>query len=94
MNALAPADDQVPSTLGLIDVWEVLNPEGTAEAGYTWGYQPPRRYPPGRLDKVLCSGKLTPTFIERFGVGQSIEYRWKDVWLSDHYGLMTHFIIG
>ncbi|KXN93247.1 hypothetical protein AN958_00171, partial [Leucoagaricus sp. SymC.cos] len=95
MNCIAPTDHEVPSRLGLIDAWEVLHPQDPPEVGYTWGYQPPRKwYCPARLDKVLYSGELRPVSIERFGIGQTIGYDREYIWLSDHYGLVAEFLVG
>lgn len=89
MNAIAPTDDQVPQRVGLVDCWEVLHPQSE---GHTWGYQPPsRRFPTGRLDKVLFSGDLAPVSMERIGMGEHFDHRWDTVWLSDHYGLLAQF---
>lgn len=94
MNPIAPTDDQVPHVLSLVDCWEVLHPQATEEEGHTWGYQPRSvRHPAGRLDKVLLSGGLAPHSIERFGVGQYVEHRWDNIWLSDHYGLLAEIRI-
>ncbi|KAJ3572108.1 hypothetical protein NP233_g3303 [Leucocoprinus birnbaumii] len=95
MNCIAPTDNQVPASLGFTDAWEGIHPQAPLVHGYTWGYQPPsRRYPPGRLDKVLSLGKLTPVSIERFGVGQRVEVEGSYFWLSDHYGLVAQFTVG
>jgi hypothetical protein len=94
MNPIDPMDDSVPSTLGLTDAWEAIHPQATEEAGHTWGYQPhKKKYKPKRFDKVLFLGHLAPVFIERIGVGQTIDYMGEDVWLSDHYGLVTQLNI-
>ncbi|KAF9446517.1 hypothetical protein P691DRAFT_794407 [Macrolepiota fuliginosa MF-IS2] len=89
MNAIAPTDDRVPQTLGLIDCWEVMHPQAAEEEGHTWGYQPRGRYPAGRLDKVLVSGSLAPLSIGRLGVGQYIRWHGDNYWLSDHFGILA-----
>lgn len=65
--------------------------------GHTWGYQPPSRYPPRRMDKVLFVGNVTVKKIERFGVGLAVDpskIKGKStVWASDHYGLLATFEI-
>lgn len=73
----------------------------TSEAdGHTWGYQPPSRFPPGRLDKILVVGAFKVDEIRRVGVG--LEYNRppglqlgpkRKIWASDHYGLLAKFTI-
>lgn len=69
--------------------------------GYTWGYQPPSRFPPGRLDKILFVGAFKVDEIWRVGVG--LEYNRppglqlgpkRKIWASDHYGLLAKFTIS
>lgn len=57
MNAIRPDDEMLPAVVGLRDVWD-LEVDWDAEEGHTWGYQPPGRFPPTRLDKVLFLGEL------------------------------------
>lgn len=78
MNAICPEDDDFPKSCGLGDVWELQ--KGTEETeGYTWGYQPPCRFSPGRLDKVLFRGDFAFDEVEegrllrRIGVGLRFE---------------------
>ncbi|XP_006461289.1 hypothetical protein AGABI2DRAFT_118191 [Agaricus bisporus var. bisporus H97] len=89
MNAITPGDHEVPHNVGLVDCWEALRPD---DRGYTWGYQPPsKRFPVGRLDKVLFSGNLNPVSIERVGMGEHLAPPLHSNWLSDHYGLLAQF---
>ncbi|KAF9469371.1 Endonuclease/exonuclease/phosphatase [Collybia nuda] len=67
---------------------------------YTWGYQPPSRFPPGRLDKILFVGGLKVDGIRRVGVGLKYERPPgirlgpdRPLWASDHYGLLANFTL-
>ncbi|KAG1842018.1 Endonuclease/exonuclease/phosphatase [Suillus subalutaceus] len=85
MNAISPTDETIVEAAGLYDAWEG---DDNDDEGFTWGYQPRGRLPPGRLDKVLTTGQ--EGFIvdepERIGIGEAIG---RDKWVSDHYGLVT-----
>ena len=61
------------------------------KAGHTWGYQPPTRHPPSRLDKILLKGGISAQAIERIGVSLKVDYKVEEerVWVSDHYGLLA-----
>ncbi|KAJ6631542.1 Endonuclease/exonuclease/phosphatase [Mycena sp. CBHHK59/15] len=99
MNSISPSDQDLPQQVGLSDAWSPVtaNMESpvedsgaadTGEAeGHTWGYQPPCKYPPKRLDKILTVGKLSATDIKRIGVGLTVEVDGDSTWVSDHYGL-------
>jgi len=84
MNAIGPTDVPIVEDAGLCDAWQ----GDDDDEGYTWGYQPPQQFPPGRLDKVLSTRQ--EGFIvdepERIGIGEAIR---QDCWVSDHYGLVT-----
>jgi len=84
MNPVSPSDVNLVPTLGLRDSWKRgdLDPNG-----FTWGYQPPERFPPTRMDKVVYlprkGYKLDEP--ERIGVGLTAG----TMWTSDHFGLVT-----
>ncbi|KAI0777131.1 Endonuclease/exonuclease/phosphatase [Irpex lacteus] len=85
MNAISSEDDLIHEQVGLSDAWRGDDED---EEALTWGHQPPSKYPPGRLDKVLytSNGRCTVEGPERIGVGlQTIEGEWA----SDHCGLVT-----
>ena len=49
MNAIQESDRNTPAEVGLLDAFQ-----GDEDpASHTWGYQPPCRFAPGRLDKIL-----------------------------------------
>ncbi|KIJ14338.1 hypothetical protein PAXINDRAFT_12987 [Paxillus involutus ATCC 200175] len=50
MNAIGPTDLTLAEEVGLADAWQGVDDD---ERSYTWGYQPPCEFPPGRLDKIL-----------------------------------------
>jgi tyrosyl-DNA phosphodiesterase 2 len=85
MNAIGPSDERIVEEAGLCDAWQGGDDD---EEGFTWGYQPPGQYPPGRLDKVLSTrqeGYIVEE-PERIGINEVIG---GDKWVSDHYGLVT-----
>jgi tyrosyl-DNA phosphodiesterase 2 len=96
MNAIMPSDATLAAQNGLLDAWEEQRwdrgrREGSEEeeegdGGMTWGYQPPCKFPPGRLDKILYteSDAFEVKGIRRLGVGLTTPY---GGWVSDHYGL-------
>lgn len=86
MNAICPSDVELTSKVGLTDAWKGGNDE---EDAFTWGYQPPCTYPPGRLDKILyASGTGGYTVEEPKRVGLALKTE-KGQWVSDHFGLTT-----
>ncbi|KAI0749298.1 Endonuclease/exonuclease/phosphatase [Daedaleopsis nitida] len=53
----------------------------------TWGFQPPSRYPPGRLDRIFHLERgLVVEPVQVIGKGLKTK---RGMWASDHYGLMT-----
>ncbi|KAH7915612.1 Endonuclease/exonuclease/phosphatase [Hygrophoropsis aurantiaca] len=84
MNAIGPSDLTITQDVGLADAWQGDHDD---EDGYTWGYQPRCKFPPGRLDKVLFTIRdgFEVDQPERVGVGKKIGGNW----ISDHYGLVT-----
>jgi len=86
MNAICPSDTGLTSKVGLLDTWKEGKEE---EDAFTWGYQPPCDFPPGRLDKILFApgtGGFTVDCPKRVGLGLKTE---KGQWVSDHFGLTT-----
>jgi tyrosyl-DNA phosphodiesterase 2 len=86
MNAISPSDIGLTERLGLMDACREGEDE---EDSYTWGYQPPCEFAPGRLDKILFTpgaGGYTVDQPERVGLSVKTE---KGQWVSDHYGLVT-----
>ncbi|KAJ7592428.1 Endonuclease/exonuclease/phosphatase [Mycena floridula] len=86
MNAIGDSDVKLPESFGLTDAW---TGDEDAEVGFTWGWQPKSRFPPGRLDKI-CYHVATHEPIRvsspiRIGVG----LKHGAGWVSDHYGLMS-----
>lgn len=63
---------------------------GREDEGYTWGFQPPRVIPPGRLDRIFVSDgaqcRVNVSSPQRIGVGWTTRF---GRWLSDHYGLIA-----
>jgi len=91
MNAILPSDEGIPEDAGLWDAW--TRDEGD-EDGYTWGYQSPlqdQHFPPGRLDKVLFTDGdgFSVDVPERIGVGVRAKRTRSNMFVSDHYGLVT-----
>jgi tyrosyl-DNA phosphodiesterase 2 len=69
---------------------ELVENNKESEEDYTWGYQPPCKFPPNRLDKILLKGNIVAEAIERVGVGLAVEItEGTGVWVSDHYGLLA-----
>ncbi|PCH41563.1 hypothetical protein WOLCODRAFT_137470 [Wolfiporia cocos MD-104 SS10] len=87
MNPIAPSDKTIAQKAGLKDAYR--GPEN-AEDSFTWGYQPPSRFPAARFDRVYytCSEGLGLIVDEpqRIGVGVKTAL---GQWVSDHYGLVT-----
>jgi len=87
MNAISPGDKDLPSKPGiqLSDTWDLEPMQGKRTGvfglgqGHTWGYQPPSRFPPGRLDKLLYTGSASfvcmkgESLLRRVGV--NVEYK-------------------
>ncbi|OBZ72613.1 Tyrosyl-DNA phosphodiesterase 2 [Grifola frondosa] len=89
MNAIRPSDRAIHVAAGLRDAYYSIVPDD--ESSYTWGYQPPSRFPPGRLDKVFYTGReLLVDCVQRIGVGLKTEH---GQWVSDHYGLVTTLML-
>ncbi|KAG7451678.1 uncharacterized protein BT62DRAFT_442136 [Guyanagaster necrorhizus] len=89
MNAISNSDKVLPESCGLVDSWKGAEYD---ESGFTWGYQPTSRFPPGRLDKICHtlpqSFNFTLDVPRRIGVDLRSP---TDRWVSDHYGLATIF---
>jgi tyrosyl-DNA phosphodiesterase 2 len=92
MNAIGESDIGLPARCGLSDAYTGAEDD---ERGFTWGYQPPCEFPPGRLDKILYTpgGGLKVVALRRIGIGlkaqpddQAANYT-DGIWTSDHYGL-------
>ena len=87
MNAISPSDIGLTEKVGLADAFE--DGEEEEEDGYTWGYQPPCEFAPGRLDKILFTpgaGGYEVEQPQRIGLALKTD---KGQWVSDHYGLVT-----
>ncbi|KAL7279183.1 hypothetical protein ACG7TL_007023 [Trametes sanguinea] len=84
MNMIGDAADQsIHIAAGLEDA--CLCPDDPA--AHTWGYQPPTRYSPGRLDRVFYVGTgLHVDAVEVIGKGLRTR---NGRWASDHCGLLT-----
>ncbi|KZT74491.1 hypothetical protein DAEQUDRAFT_720665 [Daedalea quercina L-15889] len=85
MNPIDPRDATIPAEAGLTDAYQGAEDD---ESNFTWGCQPPNRFPACRMDKVLYTGNSsmvvdTPS---RLGVGLKTG---RGQWVSDHHGLMT-----
>lgn len=85
MNAITPDDASIHEEAGLHDAW---TGEDEDEEAWTWGHQPPREFPPGRLDKILYTPaeRCAVDEPERVGIGLQTAF---EAWASDHYGLVT-----
>jgi len=86
MNAISPSDIGLTVKAGLLDAWKEGKDE---EDAFTWGYQPPCGFSPGRLDKILFApgtGGYAVDQPERVGLALKTE---KGLWVSDHFGLTT-----
>ena len=80
MNMIGPADQNIHVVAGLQDAC------GDASA-VTWGFQPPSRFPPGRLDRIFYVGdELVVGEVRVIGKGLKTKV---GKWASDHYGLVT-----
>ena len=84
MNMIGPADQNIHVAAGLRDAGS--NSDGP-EAD-TWGYQPPSRFPPGRLDRIFYTpcADLVVEPVKVIGKGLKTK---RGQWASDHYGLQT-----
>ncbi|KAH9903007.1 Endonuclease/exonuclease/phosphatase [Cubamyces lactineus] len=77
------ADQNIHIAAGLDDA--CLFPHDPAN--HTWGYQPPTRFPPRRLDRVFFTGeKIVVDSPEVIGKGLRTT---QGLWVSDHCGLST-----
>lgn len=90
MNPIDSRDASLPADAGLTDAYPGADDN---EASFTWGYQPRKRFPACRMDKILYTGDVslevdTP---RRIGVGLKMA---TGQWVSDHYGLMTTIKFG
>lgn len=85
MNVIMPGDRVIHKAASLADAWTGGDDDSQA---FTWGYQPPRRFPCRRLDKILHTpgGRCAVDEPQRIGVGLKTS---EGQWASDHYGLMT-----
>jgi len=85
MNAIGASDAGIARSVGLVDSWKGREED---EEGYTWGYQTSEEYPPGRLDKILFTPgrRIEVEEPKMIGVGVTTV---DDIWVSDHYGLIT-----
>lgn len=83
MNVISQQDESIHAAAGLQDACT----EGGDET-YTWGYQPPSRFPTGRLDRVFYEGDgvCVVDKPERVGVGLKTP---RGQWASDHFGLLA-----
>ena len=82
MNMILPADQRIHKAAGLQDAG-ADEPEAN-----TWGYQPKRRYPAKRMDRVFYTPDqgLVVGPVEVVGKGFKTE---KGQWASDHYAIQT-----
>ncbi|KIK82604.1 hypothetical protein PAXRUDRAFT_832172 [Paxillus rubicundulus Ve08.2h10] len=89
MNAIGPSDLTLAEDVGLADAWQGVDDD---ERSYTWGYQPPSEFPPGRLDKILWvpQGGVDVEEPMRVGIGAKTAPGASCQWISDHYGLITN----
>lgn len=80
MNMIGPADEDIHVVAGLVDACG-------DQSAVTWGFQPPTRFPPGRLDRIFyADGGLVVEPVKVIGKGLKTK---RGAWASDHYGLMT-----
>jgi len=95
MNAMYPSDETMHTYAGLVDAYRGRT---DSRESHTWGYQPPTRYPPARVDRVYySSGSAVPDgpslqVDEPQQVGVALRTP-RGQWASDHHGLITtmHF---
>ncbi|TFK78192.1 hypothetical protein K466DRAFT_592885 [Polyporus arcularius HHB13444] len=83
MNMIDPVDQDIHVRAGLQDACESDDP-----SAFTWGFQPPMQFPPGRLDRIFFTGdhlEVAPVEV----VGKGLKVQRTGEWASDHYGLMT-----
>ncbi|CCM01403.1 uncharacterized protein FIBRA_03454 [Fibroporia radiculosa] len=91
MNTLRPSDEIMHTRAGLLDAYK---DDPRDRESFTWGFQPPSHYPPGRLDRIYYTpGKAVsdgyPLYVyepEVMGINLKTEYR---TWASDHRGLIS-----
>ncbi len=82
MNMIGPADQFIHAAAGLHDAGRD-GPEAD-----TWGYQPPSRFPPGRLDRIFYTPCADLVVEPVKVVGKGLKTK-RGQWASDHYGLQT-----
>ncbi|RPD56911.1 hypothetical protein L226DRAFT_537792 [Lentinus tigrinus ALCF2SS1-7] len=84
MNMIMPADQDIHVRAALQDACD-------DPSAVTWGFQPRKRYPARRLDRVFYVGdQLEVAPVEVIGKGLKVEGRGpRAQWASDHCGLMT-----
>ncbi|KAI9060670.1 hypothetical protein FKP32DRAFT_1668132 [Trametes sanguinea] len=84
MNMIGDAADQsIHIAAGLEDACRCPDDP----SAHTWGYQPPTRYSPGRLDRIFYVGRaLRVDAVEVIGKGLRMG---DGRWASDHCGLST-----
>ncbi|PCH42421.1 hypothetical protein WOLCODRAFT_132379 [Wolfiporia cocos MD-104 SS10] len=96
MNAICDSDAAIPAQVGLVDTYRGDRDDLNC---FTWGYQPPTQFPPGRLDRVYYTpyhGQPTtrwPLIIDAPRVIGAGLMTTRGSWVSDHSGVMTtvHF---
>lgn len=88
MNALNQEDKELPAELGLGDAW--LRGDDVP-SGWTWGYQGGGMYPKNRLDKILFLPNKDYRLEEPGRIGKGLTYSGmgEEVYVSDHFGLVT-----
>ncbi|EJF64972.1 hypothetical protein DICSQDRAFT_153137 [Dichomitus squalens LYAD-421 SS1] len=86
MNMIGPADQRIHIAAGLRDAGSD-GPESL-----TWGFQPPSRFPPGRLDRIFYTP--SPDFIVKpvKVIGRGLKTK-RGQWASDHHGLLTRICL-
>ncbi|PIL35602.1 hypothetical protein GSI_02330 [Ganoderma sinense ZZ0214-1] len=82
MNMIGAADQFIHVAAGLHDAG-ADGPEAD-----TWGYQPPSRFPPGRLDRIFYTPCADLVVEPVRVVGRGLKTK-RGQWASDHFGLQT-----
>lgn len=82
MNMIGAADQFIHVAAGLHDAG-ADGPEAD-----TWGYQPPSRFPPGRLDRIFYTPGADLVIEPVRVVGKGLKTK-RGQWASDHFGLQT-----
>ncbi|RPD60067.1 hypothetical protein L227DRAFT_575604 [Lentinus tigrinus ALCF2SS1-6] len=83
MNMIGPADQDIHIRAGLVD--GCVNP--TLD-DYTWGWQPPTWFPPGRLDRFFFREDGIEWRATQV-IGRDVKTQGTGQWVSDHYGLTS-----